>query len=677
MTQTIVLYRESLRYELELLPDKDYLLASHERAQLFLPDLPAELSLSLRENQVYYELEGESGILQNGQVLLATRFFLLDKESQIYDLLDKQELVLGSHEGSAFYTPDSPCHLLLKKEGQAWQLTLLAGQVYLNNALLRQDSLTLQVGDELAFEDKIFKFYPDEVRVQGPVQVTASLAPRSRSRYDFYEEYPDFHRSPRIIYRGSEDKISINTPSNEPNKPTDELLKLVIPPLLMVGVTILIALVQPRGIYILLTMVMSLASIFFSVTTFFKNRKKYKQDLKERKFLYRAYLKDKAIELSQMARDQKEGQLYHYPDLGTLERLTKDYSHRIYEKTPLHFDFLYYRLGLGKVPTSYSLSYSKTERSGQKDPLEEEGYALYEGHRKIEGMPVVANLAHGPVGYIGPRPLVIEQLQLLVTQLSVFHSYHDVQFITIMPEEERSDWEWMRWLPHSSLQDMNVRGFVYNQRTHDQVLNSLNQILKLRKAQLDEKGAGSESTIFSPHYVVLITDEKLILDHVIMEFFTEDPTELGCSLIFVQDVLSSLSENIKTIINIKDRNQGQLVMEEGVLREHDFALDHFPAGYDKEGIARRLAPLNHLQNLKSSIPDTVTFMEMYEAESFADLHVPERWAKNAPYKSLSVPVGLRGKEDLVHLNLHEKAHGPHGLVAGTTGSGKSEMIQSY
>ena len=90
-----------------------------------------------------------------------------------------------------------------------------------------------------------------------------------------------------------------------------------------------------------------------------------------------------------------------------------------------------------------------------------------------------------------------------------------------------------------------------------------------------------------------------------------------------------------------------------------------------------LAPLNHLQNLKSSIPDTVTFMEMYGVETFEDLQVSRRWAKNAPYKSLAVPIGLRGKDDLVQLNLHEKAHGPHGLIAGTTGSGKSETIQSY
>ncbi|EGF08828.1 hypothetical protein HMPREF9378_0467 [Streptococcus sanguinis SK1 = NCTC 7863] len=56
-------------------------------------------------------------------------------------------------------------------------------------------------------------------------------------------------------------------------------------------------------------------------------------------------------------------------------------------------------------------------------------------------------------------------------------------------------------------------------------------------------------------------------------------TDLGCSLIFVQDVMSSLSENIKTVVNIKDRNTGQLVMEEGILREIDFRLDHFPFSY--------------------------------------------------------------------------------------------------
>lgn len=335
-----------------------------------------------------------------------------------------------------------------------------------------------------------------------------------------------------------------------------------------------------------------------------------------------------------------------------------------------------YRLGLGKVPTSYELKYGQEERSGKKDALEEEGYALFQAHQKIDNLPIVASLNRGPVGYVGPRPIVLEQLQLLVAQLAVFHSYHDLTIIPIIPEEEKESWDWMRWLPHATLQDMNVRSFVYNQRTRDQVLNSLNQILKLRKAQKEEEKA-NDTKIFHPHYVVLITDETLILDHVIMEFFREDPTELGCSIIYVADVLSSLSENIQTVISIKDRNQGQLLLQEGVLRELDFQLDHFPEGYDKEAISRGLAPLKHIQQLKSSIPDSVTFLEMYQAETFSDLKVLSRWESHAPYQSLAVPIGLRGKDDLVYLNLHEKAHGPHGLIAGTTGSGKSETIQSY
>ena len=675
MSKTIIIYTDHLRYELQLTEDKKVLLAASEKAQLYLPHQETPIQLQLAEGQVFYQMGEETGVVTEGLTLGNLTLYQSDSEPAVYDLLDRKELLISDQKGAAI-SLEAPLELLLKRTNDSWFLTKMRGQVYLNHVEWTGDQIQLEAGDELSLEGICLKVYPEEIWVTGPATVSSNLTLRGASRHGFYPDYPDYHRSPRIIYRSSEDKIQIAPPSKEPQKPNDELLRLIVPPLLMVGVTVLITLVQPRGIYILVTVTMSIASAIFSVRGFFKNRKKFKEDKKERIDLYHLYLKDKAIELNKLEREQRDGMLYHFPNINELTGLVTDYSHRIYEKTPLHFDFLYYRLGLGQVPTSYKLTYGQEERSGKKDALEEEGYALYTRHKKIPDLPIVANLSHGPVGYIGPRNLVLEQLQLLVMQLAVFHSYHDVQVITIMPEEERDQWDWLRWLPHATLQELNVRGFVYNQRTHDQVLNSLNQILKLRKAQKEE-ATRQETTLYSPHYVVLVTDEKLILDHIIMEFFTEDPTDLGCSLIFVQDVMSSLSENIKTVVNIKDRNTGQLVMEEGILREIDFRLDHFPEGYDKERIARTLAPLNHLQNLKSSIPDTVTFMEMYGAETFSDLQVLQKWQQNAPYKSLAVPIGLRGKEDLVYLNLHEKAHGPHGLIAGTTGSGKSETIQSY
>ena len=91
------------------------------------------------------------------------------------------------------------------------------------------------------------------------------------------------------------------------------------------------------------------------------------------------------MELTRLEREQKEGMNYHFPTVLELTDLVESYNHRIYEKTPLHFDFLYYRLGLGKLPTSYELNYGQRERSGKKDALEEEGYALYSRHKKNPG----------------------------------------------------------------------------------------------------------------------------------------------------------------------------------------------------------------------------------------------------------------------------------------------------
>ena len=59
---------------------------------------------------------------------------------------------------------------------------------------------------------------------------------------------------------------------------------------------------------------------------------------------------------------------------------------------------------------------------------------------------------------------------------------------------------------------------------------------------------------------------------------------------------------------------------------------------------------------------------MYEVGSPKELKILDRWNKILIYKSMAVPLGLRAEKDIVYLNLHEKAHGPHGLVAGTTGA---------
>lgn len=607
-----------------------------------------------------------------------TQFFLGEQFSvKRYDVSTKDTLVMGPRQNAHIQWTMTPLNVVLQKEDEQWRYELLEGPLYINNRLVQSQTGVIEFGDELAFQDSKLKLLKDELHVWKSETMQVNVQEIDFSKYEYPEEYPDYHRSPRIIYRNPEKKVEVKAPPKLPKKPSEQLLKIILPPLVMVTLLIVISIFQPRGLYIVITLAMSLLTAVFSIQRYFTQKREYRKALEERAAAYQSYLKTKAKNLYHDKKEQENGQHYHYPSISEIEQLALGLNHRIYEKTPNHFDFLHYRLGLGKVPNSVDLTYSNKEREKKLDELEAQGYHLFDQYQSLDHMPITVNLIDAPVGYIGPRKLVIEQLQLLVNQLAFFHSYHEVQFITIFPEEEKEDWNWMRWLPHAKLSNTNVRGFVYNQRSRDQVLNSLYQILKERKNALNEKNKTDEGVLFSPQYVVLVTDEKLILDHMIMEFFDQNLLALGCSIVFVQDVLSSLSENVQTVIDVRDRNTGVLLMENGELKNTLFHLDHFPDTFDKEKIPRKLAPLKHLQSIKNGVPDTVTFLEMYQAKRFEDLDVAKRWQEHSPHKTLAVPIGLRGMNDAVQLNLHEKAHGPHGLIAGTTGSGKSELIQSY
>ncbi|QTN00543.1 type VII secretion protein EssC [Sediminibacillus dalangtanensis] len=607
--------------------------------------------------------------------------FLLDtNDMHAFDTAGKDIVTFGTHAYDDITLRQSEADFVLKRipEDGAFALEVSTGNVYHNFAGGSEHAVVLP-GDQLFTDGFLFSIGENEIHITASRQrFTSKLVELVHVATPYTEEYPDYHRSPRIIYREPEEKRTIAKPSNKPSKPSEQLARTIVPPLVMVVALVLISLVQPRGIYIMVMLSVTVVTIIFSITSYIKNVKKYNADMKEREASYKAYLQRKTKELYSATEEQRHALTYHYPCVDEIRDMAVGVQARIYEKTIYHHDFLNYRTGLGEVDTSFSIEFNEEEFTQEKDELVDEARQLLSQYQTLKDVPVPASLMKGPVGYIGQRPLVLEQLQLMVMQLSLFHSYHDLQFVTIFPEEEKEKWDWMRWLPHASVRDVNVRGFVYHERSRDQVLHSLYQVLKERKQTLDEKGNNNREKIyFSPHYAILITDEKMILDHTIMEFFNEDPSDLGVSLVFVQDVMHALPEHVKTVIDIRDANNGTIVLEEGELVNKHFSPDHFPQGFDKEEVSRALAPINHLQNLKNSIPESVTFLEMYGVDKVNELTIAERWVKNETYKSLAVPLGLRGKEDIVQLNLHEKAHGPHGLVAGTTGSGKSEIIQSY
>lgn len=82
-------------------------------------------------------------------------------------------------------------------------------------------------------------------------------------------------------------------------------------------------------------------------------------------------------------------------------------------------------------------------------------------------------------------------------------------------------------------------------------------------------------------------------------------------------------------------------------------------------------------SLAGSLRKNISLFELLGINSVQALNLKERWNSSKIYETMAVPLGVNVKDEIVYLNLHEKFHGPHGLVAGTTGSGKSEILQTF
>ncbi|MDU9972935.1 type VII secretion protein EssC [Staphylococcus aureus] len=549
--------------------------------------------------------------------------------------------------------------------------------VYINYELQEQLTNKAYIGDHIYVEGIWLEVQADGLNVLSQNTVASSLIRLTQEMpHAQADDYNTYHRSPRIIHREPTDDIKIERPPQPIQKNNTVIWRSIIPPLVMIALTVVIFLVRPIGIYILMMIGMSTVTIVFGITTYFSEKKKYNKDVEKREKDYKAYLDNKSKEINKAIKAQRFSLNYHYPTVAEIKDIVETKAPRIYEKTSHHHDFLHYKLGIANVEKSFKLDYQEEEFNQRRDELFDDAKELYEFYTDVEQAPLINDLNHGPIAYIGARHLILEELEKMLIQLSTFHSYHDLEFLFVTREDEVETLKWARWLPHMTLRGQNIRGFVYNQRTRDQILTSIYSMIKERIQAVRERSRSNEQIIFTPQLVFVITDMSLIIDHVILEYVNQDLSEYGISLIFVEDVIESLPEHVDTIIDIKSRTEGELITKEKELVQLKFTPENID-NVDKEYIARRLANLIHVEHLKNAIPDSITFLEMYNVKEVDQLDVVNRWRQNETYKTMAVPLGVRGKDDILSLNLHEKAHGPHGLVAGTTGSGKSEIIQSY
>lgn len=546
-------------------------------------------------------------------------------------------------------------------------------EIYINGVIQDANEIEFSYGDQILIGCMLIIVHQKYIEIIADNTTYKTNLNYFNKKLHEIEKFPLYQRSPRVVKRLKTDKITIKKPPAKVSRKKNSLIKIIVPPLVMASGTVVMSLTMGRSPFMLFAVAGTIVSLIFSITAYFSDKKEIDNQKRGRKEVYENYLLGIRKTLNKYKNNEVDALKYNQPKLTELEEMIHEFNPRIYEKDVNDDDFLTISVGTSKDISDYTVSFDYDALSTEKDELIDEAKSIYDEYQYIDGKNTTIDLKKAHLGIVGEKHEVHEQLKWIISQITFFHSYHDVQIIMLYNNEFKNEFDYVKWYPHFKIQANNLTGNIYTERVRDQVLGSLNQILKDRKNKCDEN---KKDMAFFPHFVIIVDDYHMIMNHSIMEYLQKDTTELGFSLIYTAQKRANLPENIKTVLTMEDIDTATLLLNEG-LEVNKRLKQQRVNDVDLEFMARDLSIIKHLQGVSSHIPESITFLDMYKAKSLEELNIPMRWENGQSHKSLAVPIGVRGEDDYVELNLHEKAHGPHGLVAGTTGSGKSETLQTY
>lgn len=348
-------------------------------------------------------------------------------------------------------------------------------------------------------------------------------------------------------------------------------------------------------------------------------------------------------------------------------------SRKLWERTAEHDDFLLLRLGRGDIDLIADISYPEKRFTVDEDPLQAELYKLTDVPKLVRNVPITYSLVEERFsGIIGSRIDVLSMIKNIILQVSVLHSYTEVKLVILFPEEERLEWEPVRWIPHVWDDFNQVRFFACTPEDVNELSVVLEKIIIARKEQKEKRKITD-----TPHYVVVAADRELVDSCRFMQLLREEESMIGFSVITLYNELQKLPKECSMVIEVNGNDSkiydkyditGKIIrFSQDEYKSHDFANA-------MESIA---AVQLNMEEKAFTLPGMLTFLDMFGVGCIEHLNTPLRWKNNNPVITLQTPVGVGTDGKPFYLDLHEKFHGPHGLVAGMTGSGKSEFIITY
>lgn len=418
-----------------------------------------------------------------------------------------------------------------------------------------------------------------------------------------------------------------------------------------------------------------------------KMTKEEKQQLEEyermRQERYRAYIDDQKARIRKVADVQRRILSQENPPPEECMRTVQKLRRSLWERLPEDSDFLNVRLGIGQVPLCVEVK-TRADAEGFKltedDELEQLSARIIEETRYVDQAPVCVSLARfQTVGLVGPKENVEYLLRSILVELSTQHSYLDVHVIGLFEESARGRWGVLRWLPHIWDETGQTRYIAFDPQRRHTVCETLGELIQRRKAAA-RSDTGQRARPARPHFVLVAQSRALLYAEGIYEDLVSNDPALGFTTLVLSESLYELPQTCQVIADCSAAGRYCAYQREKYDQRAYFTPDEPVHQAQLEQFFRRQAAIElETRAGAASIPSTVTFLEGYQAETVEDLGILKRWEDSKPYLTLAAPLGIMegGRVFSLDVRSGEQSHGPHGLLAGTTGSGKSELLQSW
>ena len=579
------------------------------------------------------------------------------------------------------------------------------GFVYLNDFMIAPGKHQIKMGDQISIYYVKLIFLVNFVIVIGDTNVNLSNALNtslkqikinqeqpvdiSVSNDDLYSKNDYYFKSPRLRRFIETKKIKLSKP---PSLGADEELPaiLTIGPIFTMAIVTFVSLTQSLSsifkegnkISSQLPSIISAVAMIVSMLLWPLVTKRYNKKLKEKKKRkaiekYQKYLGERREELAREVKYQSDVLYENLLSTSECINVISKKEYNFWDRRNDQDDFLQVRLGLGVQKLKVDINYSDEDFTVEEDALKKEIDKVIQEYKNINNVPVsysfYENKITAIIGNIYKSHVFINNL---ILQLLTYYTYEDLKFVVFTNEKKKSNWEYLKYTNHNFSNLKDIRFFSTEINGAKSVSKYLHNVANQRiEAKSNSK---NEKTPYLPHYIILIDDYNMVKSLDFIRLITESEDSLGFSVVLLEDRLSEMPSKCNNFILVSQNKKCEIIKNGSNNQEHLEFDEEILYNIDMMKIAREVAnkPIE-FQTEAKKLPESISFLEMEKVGKVEQLNILNRWNTNDSTISLKSEIGVDEYGNLINLDLHEKEHGPHGLIAGTTGSGKSELIITY